>query len=178
MATSRLHILANLQTEDDLKARNMPSPYNDRILLLLREIRSIFISEFGLLTPFRYEDVEPGERYGLLSFEEFDSDPELQAKDVFKVVRGEMILTFGYSDQDEAELSPASVMLGIDNFRGVLHQELSSNQDIFYDFQVKGAIARALRQPIRNSNVWISDVTASAIVRVAIPKTSTGIHKL
>jgi len=70
------------------------------------------------------------------------------------------------------------VMADLDNFRGVVYQELTSTQGIFYDFQIQGAIARALRQPIRNPDVWISDVTASAVVKIGIPKTSTGLHQL
>lgn len=156
----------------------MPSPYRDRINFLLTEIRTIFISEFGLITPFLYEDVQPGERYGMFSFEEWDVDNLLQATDNFKVIRGDIILTFGYANQDEAELSPVLVMADLDNFRGVVYEGLTSTQGIFYDFQIQGAIARALRQPIRNPNVWISDVTASAVVKIGIPKTSTGLHQL
>jgi len=155
----------------------MPSPYRDRINILLTEIRSIFISEFGLLTPFMYEDVQPGERYGFLSFEEWDVDTSLQAIDNFKVIRGDIVLVHGYKNQNEAEISPTLVMADLDNFRGVVYQELTSTQGIFYDFQIQGAIARALRQPIRNPDVWISDVTASAVVKIGIPKTSTGLHK-
>lgn len=155
----------------------MPSPYRDRVYLLLMELRTIFTSEFGLLTPFMYEDVQPGERYGMFSFEEWDVDNELQATDVFKVIRGDIILCFGYSSLLEAEVSPMMVMADLDNFRGAVYQGLTSNQDIFYDFQIQGVMSRALRQPIRNPDVWISDVTCSALVKIAIPKTSTGLHK-
>jgi hypothetical protein len=154
----------------------MPSPLRDRAFNLIHDIRSIFINEFNLLTPFLYEDVQPGERYGLISFEEFDVDPELQAKDYFKVIRGEIILTFGYSSQDDAEISPIQVMFDLDNFRGALYQQLNSTQNLFFDFQIKGAMSRALRQPVRNPDVWISDVTASSVVRMGIYKTATGAH--
>ena len=155
----------------------MPSPYRDRVYFLLMDIRSIFISEFSLLTPFMYEDVQPKERYGMFSFEEWDSDINLQATDVFKVIRGDIVLCFGYGSLLEAETSPIQVMTDLDNFRGVLFQELTSNFDIFYDFEIQGTISRALRQPIRNPDVWVSDVTCSALIKIAVPKTSTGLHK-
>lgn len=141
------------------------------------EIESLFVSEFGLRTPYQYDDVMAGDRYGFIEFSEFDSDPEMQAKDIFKVWRGDIILTFGYEKEMEARHSFAEMSLGLDNWVGVLTKVISSGYDILYDFKLQGGISRSIRQPLRDPGTWIVDAQCQAIARIAIDKDADGVHK-
>lgn len=155
----------------------MGSPYRNSIYQVLLEIDALFISEFELLTPFKYDDVLPGERYGILSFEEFDRDTRLNATDVFKVIRGDLILVFGYDNEQSAKIQPAQIMLDLDNFVGVCKEKLPSGYNVLYDFVLESSITRSLRQPLNDPDLWIAVLTATVAARIALPKTKTGSHR-
>ena len=155
----------------------MPSIYSNRVTFLLMEIESLFISEFGLRTPFQYDDVMAGDRYGFIEFSEFEADPELQAKDVFKVFKADIVLTFGFEKENEARHSFGGMALDLDNWTGALTKVISSGYDLLYDFKLRGGISRSTRQPLRDPGTWIVDVQTQAIARVAIDKDAHGEHK-
>lgn len=155
----------------------MGSPNRDRIRSALHEINNVFLSEFSLLMPFKYDDVLPGERYGLLSFEEFDRDTRLQATDIFKVLRGNLILVTAHETELDASLEAAQLILDLDHFAGVVKEQLPSGYNILYDFVIENSIQRALRQPLAEPDIWIADVTATVAARIALPKTATGSHR-
>lgn len=155
----------------------MPSIYSNRATFLLMEIESLFISEFRLRTPFEYDDVMPGDRYGFIEFSEFEADPELQAKDIFKVFKADIILTFGFGRENEARHSFAEMSLDLDNWVGALTRVMSSGYDLLYDFKLRGGVSRSIRQPLRDPGTWIVDVQTQAIARIAIDKDAHGVHK-
>lgn len=156
----------------------MSSPYSDRAGSLISEIMDIFEADFDLLPEFEYNNVAAGERYGLIEFQELSADMEMQSTDIFKVFKGEILLTFGYDSERDAKKAFVGLALDLDNFCGTLKRTLSSGYDLLYDFKIQGDISRALRQPLVDPGVWIMDATATAIARIAIPKDKEGIHEI
>ena len=148
----------------------MPSPWKRNVELLFTELENLFISEFCLNNPFRYDDIEPDEQYGLLSFEQWEVDRIYQATDTFKLIRGNFIICTGYATEQRAKIGPLQLMMDLDNFQGIVQEKLISAYDCFYQFQIDPLqpVIRSLRQPIRREDVWISDVTGSAVARLAI----------
>jgi hypothetical protein len=157
----------------------MPSPWRRNVQLLFTELENLFFSEFGLITPFRYDDINPGERYGMISFEQWDIDRNLQATETFKTVTGSFIICSGYSTEQEAKIDPLQLMFDLDNFGGVVQEELSESFGLLYQFKLDdfSPLQRSLRQPIRNPDVWISDVTGSCVARIAIDHFASGKQK-
>lgn len=155
----------------------MSSPYSQRVSLALREIHSLFISEFRLITPFKYDDVLPGERYGMLSFEEFDQDTRLQATEVFKVIRGNLILVYGYDNEADALFGSTEAMIDLDHFVGVVKEKMPTGYNVLYDVVIENSIPRSLRQPLNDPSVWIADITATIAARIGLQKTINSSHK-
>jgi len=157
----------------------MPSPWRRNVQLLFTDIENLFFSEFGLLTPFRYDDIAANERYGMISFEQWDIDRNLQASDTFKTVTGSFIICSGYNTEQEAKIDPIQLFFDLDNFGGVVQEELPDAFGLLYQLKLDdfSPVQRSLRQPIRNQDVWISDVTGSCTARIAIDHHPSGKQK-
>lgn len=155
----------------------MPSVYRDRLIHLLADIRQVFYSEFHLQNPYRYDDIEGGEKLGMIAFEELGSDSRLQAADIFKQITTDIIISGGFLSEAEAEAYAMSCVLDLDNFTGILQRALPTHHDLFYRFELEGRISRSLRQLINHPEVWIADIVATGAVRIVLPKTAAGEHR-
>jgi hypothetical protein len=157
----------------------MPSPWRERVYYLFTELEALFKSEFGIFNPFQYDDINPGERYGFISFEQFDIDRNLQATETFKAIRGSFIICDGCATEAEAKIKPLQLMFDLDNFSGVVQTQLVDAYGLLYQFRVDPfqPVTRTLRQPIRRPDVWISDVTGGIEARIAIDHEPSGLQK-
>jgi hypothetical protein len=154
----------------------VPSPWRDHIKLLDQAIEAAFINEFNLLTPFAYDEVQAGERYGYIYASEQGGDPALQARDIFQIVPYDILLVIGSDSEQAAKGEAAATRFDIDHFLGSI-KGLIEHYSLVYDFRLQGSISNTLSQPINNPEVWLTRASATINARIAIPKLATGAHR-
>lgn len=167
------------------------SPYSQTIGSFFEELNKSFCDSLGLKTPFKYEDILPGERFGLITPRSYAPDSgrspahqNVRTGYEFWLFNLEILVVIGCNRQPNpnlvgrlrSEIAGCEVMLDIQNAIPALKQTLPN--ELIYDIQCMGEIAQVLRQSVRPPNHWMVDVTANAQAKLTIRRDAQGLHEL
>lgn len=156
----------------------MPSPYSKNIPSLFREIRSAFTNLLVVETPYRRDDIKPGERFYYLRLPgRFTSDRKFNAPN-FVLFEVDAIFSLGFSSQAEAEDGAGMMCLDIPHEIALSKSEIAEGYKMAYNLELQGnTIETAIRQPTTNRNCFIADLFGTIELKFALLTNADGSHR-
>lgn len=170
------------------------SPHFDSAIALASQLNQVFVREFELKSSFRYEDVLPGERYGLINFRYLRQGTYQARNGVAQhPLIMDALIVLGCKDRYEASHMELAWMLNADHISNAIKTlEYFDGAGLLHDLQISGDITAVPRQSIKtveeetepNSKTkggraihpWIVDVSWEMQAMLNIPKGYDGQH--
>jgi hypothetical protein len=127
------------------------SPYFDTGRALATQINNVFVRSFGLKTPFRYDDVLPGEQYGLINFRYLRQGNYLAHNAVEqRSLVMDAIVVIGCKDMQEASEMELAWMLNADHVSNAIKTlDDFDGADLLHDLEISGDITAVPRQSVK-----------------------------
>ena len=168
-------------------ASRVSSPYSRAVADFFIKLNEEFCLALGLMAPFKYDDVLPGERFGIITPRSIKPDTErapanrnVRTGYEFQVIELEILVVLGCHPKEirtgrlESEITGVMMMLDIPHVIPTLKENLPS--ELIYDLQATGETAQTLRQSVRPPHTWTVDVTSGAEAKLVIRRDAQGTH--
>jgi hypothetical protein len=162
------------------------SLYSNGVAEFLTTLNDQFCLQLGLKNPFKYEDILPGERYGIIAPRSIgpDSDRSPAHTNVrtgyqFQAIDLEILIVLGCErgaaeGRVESQIAGLKMILGLQTVIPSLKANLPNN--LIYDLQQVGESSIVLRQSTRPPHTWTVDVTSSAVAKLTTKRNAQGEH--
>jgi hypothetical protein len=127
------------------------SPFFDSAIALATQINQAFTRSFDLKTPFRYEDVLPGERYGIINFRylrqgEFRAYGSVDRRSLIM----DALICVGCRDMYEASQMELAWMINADHVsKAIQNLEDFDGAELLGDLAVNSQITAVPRQSLK-----------------------------
>lgn len=167
------------------------SDYYPRIDSLIENIDRSFTNRFHLTQPYQDVDIIPGERYGLISWQSIDSDPDrpdlefVRSGIEAKRAIGNLLLTTGFSREgydDQWAFRKANKVFfqeAVDiNHRLALMLQDIYDEGFVYDLIVDGEIDRNSYVPLRDKTLWVVQISCDIALKFVLRRELDGTLKL
>lgn len=177
----------------------LQSPLFENAIALATQINHVFVRSFDLKTPFRYEDVLPGERFGLINFRRLSKGSYSAHNGVdIRPLTMDALIVLGCKDMYEASQMELAWMLNADHVSNAIKTlEYFDGAGLLHDLEINGDITAVPRQSIkpledsqepnpkikngrngRPIHPWVVDVSWEMTGMLNIPKGYDGQHIL
>lgn len=172
----------------------MISPYSEVMEAFISEIDQSFYEAFDLTGPYQDTDHLPGERYGMLDFQTYTTDPNRpQLQSVrggveAKIFRASLLISSAFDQGDLSEtecLRTAnniflSEALNIDSGLSVLKLG-TNNQQFLWDIRLDTPIDKAVSVSLHDEpghRTWIVSATCGIAINFMVARDLNGNHVL
>lgn len=154
------------------------SPYAQQAKEFIEAINKSFLEAFQLEPCFTYDDVLPGQKFGIISFVDDDVLNQRNLNSIQRKVANFIVLiVIGCEQRIEANAEAFAWAQEIDNAIAEIKQIIEAPKFVT-DIKIGSKITCVPRQSIKKPHPWMVDISFEVQAQYAIFRDSNGKHAL